>query len=299
MKTVRPERAVAATAVAALLGSTKALACATCLCGDPTLTSMGSEIPFAGRKRISLAYLRRAETVGSAGINQRELKEQRLELGGSYWLSDKWALGARLPFVEKELTDQSLRTLRTRAAGDLSLDARYVLQRDGFGRSTATGLQLSLRLPTASEAQRDGEVLDTDVQPGRGLWLPTVALWHTRTAYPWSLFSSLSYTADVDEGFDGYRFGGAWRLNVQSQYALSYATALQLGANARLSGKDRYDGTDDDNSGGFILMLAPGLIQQLGTDTVLNLSVQIPALTDLNGEQSEDPAWQLGLTHDF
>ncbi len=40
-----------------------ASACATCLCGDPTLSAYDAEKPFAGRMRFSLSHLARSETV--------------------------------------------------------------------------------------------------------------------------------------------------------------------------------------------------------------------------------------------
>ncbi|MFP2933934.1 hypothetical protein ACLESO_54180, partial [Pyxidicoccus sp. 3LG] len=45
----------------------RAWACATCACGDPTLTSMGAEQPFSGRLRLSSTLRAWGHTVGREG----------------------------------------------------------------------------------------------------------------------------------------------------------------------------------------------------------------------------------------
>ncbi len=58
--------------------SGSAIACSTCMVGDPTLSLMGLEKPFTNRLRISVDYLSRSEKLGLDGFNQKTIDEQRL-----------------------------------------------------------------------------------------------------------------------------------------------------------------------------------------------------------------------------
>jgi hypothetical protein len=52
--------------VVAALSARDAWACAMCGCGDPTLTTMGAEQPFAGRLRLSSELRYRSDAIGDA-----------------------------------------------------------------------------------------------------------------------------------------------------------------------------------------------------------------------------------------
>jgi hypothetical protein len=56
-----------------------AQACASCGCGDPTLTTLGTTKPFAGRLRAALQLAYRTDAVGREGLNRVELREARLD----------------------------------------------------------------------------------------------------------------------------------------------------------------------------------------------------------------------------
>ena len=55
-----------------------AMACSTCMVGDPTLTLMGAEKPYEDRLRFSLNYLSRSEELGRDGFNKKIIEEQRV-----------------------------------------------------------------------------------------------------------------------------------------------------------------------------------------------------------------------------
>jgi hypothetical protein len=277
-----------------------ALACSPCLCGDPTLTTMGAEKPFAGRQRISLEVLDREERIGVAGVNKRVISEMRTTLGYSYWLDEKLALGVRVPLVDKQLSDANLAQQEASALGDIDIDARLYLWQDrpGVPRHIA-GVQLGLRLTTANQEKSSGVVLDNDVQPGDGLTLASIGVWHGYFRFPWMVYSSSQVNFGLDQGYDDFDYGGSLKLSSTLQYALNYKFALQIGVDMRWSEQDSYNEVSDPDSGGFIAFLAPGAVVTLAQDLILNVKIQSPWIEDLDGDHEEDTALQLGVTYDF
>jgi len=278
----------------------KALACATCLCGDQTLTTLGNEKPFAGRTRLSVNALYREEEMGVAGFNQRKITEQRYTLGVGYWASDKLALSVRLPWSEKTLEDDNLVEQKTAAVGDAEIDTRYYLWSDGLARPRhLLGLQLGTRIPTAEKQTENGVTLDADVQSGAGLWIPSAGVWYGYYQFPWSLNAQIQANVGIGEGFHDYEFGKTLNSSITGQYALASGVGLQLGIDTRLSARNRYDGIEDDDSGGFIAYLAPGIVVSIAEDWLLHVKIQYAVIDDLNGEHDEDYVAYTGISYDF
>lgn len=274
-------------------------ACAVCLCGDPTLTLMGTEKPFAGRSRVSLDYLIRTENSGVKGLSRKETDEQRLTLGLSYTPNRRATYSIAIPWVEKQLTTANLSTAKTSAVGDITLNAKFFLQPDQNQPKHMYGVSLGLTLPTASEQKSaNGAVLDIDVQPSSGSTIPKVGAWYAHFAYPY-LFYVSSVVSFPDEGDQGFDPGTSLVNTFQTQYSLNYQWALQLNLDTRWSQKDQYSGVEDDNSGGFLAYLSPGIIMTLKQDLLLQLRSQIPVIDQLRGTNEEDQTFSLGLLYDF
>ena len=93
-------RLVAALAVAfLLLPSGDARACASCGCGDPTLTSMGTEQPFAGRLRLATQMRAWGLASGQLGENAAALRELRMDLSVAYAPTPWLFLSAMAPLL--------------------------------------------------------------------------------------------------------------------------------------------------------------------------------------------------------
>ena len=124
-------------------------ACATCLCGDPTLTTMGVEKPFAGRTRIAVDYLSRGETVGEANIEEHLIEETRATYTISYAPNVEWMFSASIPMINKSVDRFDLSHEEGSGIGDTDLAARWFI---GKATSISTprlwGLHFGLRLPT-------------------------------------------------------------------------------------------------------------------------------------------------------
>ncbi len=275
-------------------------ACSTCLCGDPTLTVMGAEKPYSGRKRVSFEHLTRTESIGKKNVDRVETDEQRLTLGLSYTINKQFSVAARLPLIDKHMETANLSEADTRAAGDLDLTMRIYLQSsEGLFSHHQYTATLGLRIPTGQEQESDsGEPLDIDVQPGVGSLVPQAGLWYTSFRFPWMIHLSSNLLVS-SEGDQDLKPGIAIATTVMTQYATDYSLAWQLGVDSRWSDKDEFDGVPDANSGGWLSYLSPGLVYTLATDLLLNLRVQIPLVDALNGDHDESQTFSAGITYDF
>lgn len=276
-------------------------ACATCTVGDPSLTVMGTEKNFAGRWRLSTDFLQREETIGMAGINQREVSESRLTLGISYAPAQDWVLSVQLPIVRKELTNINLSTAEQTAVGDVTLSAKQFLYQDRpIQTQHMAGWLVGMRLPTGQEQNDDqGNPLDIDVQPGAGNWVPSLGAWYGYYRFPWFGYLSSTLHYPMGEGYADFEEGTALLTTAMLQYAPNYSLALQLGLDTRWSEKHRYAGVADEDSGGFIGFLAPGLVINLAEDLLFHVTVQVPVFDKLQGEHEENAIYRFGLTYDF
>lgn len=283
-----------------LLAYRGAEACSTCLCGDPTLTTMGLEKPFAGRMRLSLTALDRRESVGIEGVNQRKLYERRTTLGLSYWPGARLALGLRVPWVDKRMEEASLAEQQAAGLGDIDLDLRYYLWQDrAFTPRHLIGLQAGVRAPTAEQVESDGMPLDIDVQPGSGLWLLGAGAWYGYFDFPWMGYISAVYSSGLGHGYDDFEYGDSFKATLNLQYGITYAFAAQIGLDTRWSRRDSYGGESDEDSGGFLALATPGIIYTLAPDLLFNGSVQLPVIDRLNGDHDEGLVYRLGLTYDL
>lgn len=275
--------------------------CATCTVGDPSLTVMGTEKNFSGRWRSSTDFLYRDETIGVEGINQREVSESRITLGLSYAPTKNWVFGAQLPLVRKELTNINLATAEQTAIGDMVFSVKQFLYQDSPMQThhTAGGLA-GLRVPTGQEQSDDqGRPLDIDVQPGAGNWVPNLGGWYGYYRFPYFGYFSSTLHYPVGEGYADFEEGNALLTTAMWQYAPNYSVAWQLGLDTRWSEKHRYNGVADEDSGGFIAYLSPGIVFTVAEDLLFYATIQEPVLDQLNGDHEENTVYRFGLIYDF
>ena len=276
-------------------------ACSTCKCGDPTLTLMGAEKPFAGRLRLGLDLMWRSETQGAAdNPAQIETREQRSTLGLVYSPNRRLTLAMQLPYVSKTTQRRNLARERSRGLGDADISARLQLYQSGplSGRHLI-GASAGLRLPTSDQVDnQQGQRLDIDAQPDAGAYAPTAGLWYGYYRFPWFATLSSSYRR-FNDGRQGFEPGNAWVGSLLGQYAFSTTWAVQTGLDWRASQKNRFDGAIDADSGGELVMGRLGLTRRFGEDLLLNLSAQLPVYEQLNGAQQEDEMLRLHLIYDL
>jgi hypothetical protein len=283
-----------------LANSPTVFACATCLCGDPTLTTMGVEKPFAGRTRISVDYLTRGETVGEARTQEHMIYEERVTYSISYAPTTQWMFSASVPMINKSVDRYDLSHEEGSGVGDTDLTARWFIgQPTSIATSRLWGLHLGLRVPTSSEQMLNGEAIDFDAQPGAGALIPSVGVWLGEYHLPWFFYGSAIVQHATSEGYQGYQPGNAILITAHTQYALHRQLALQFNVDARWKNQDRYSDVIDDDSGGTLVMVTPGLAWTPIEDWLVSLSYQQPILENAHGRQEEDANVRMGVTYDF
>lgn len=291
-------RAAACATFAVLAASPPAQACSTCKCGDYSITLLGTEKPYAGRLRAVFDVLARSESQGS-GTAERETDEWRNTLGLSYSFTENLTLGVQVPWVRKEIRDANLAEQDAQGWGDADLVGWWVLHRGGdTALNHLAGLRVGLRLPTSEEIERNGQLLDIDVQPDAGALAPSLGGWYRYYRFPWLLSTSAVYYA-YGEGHQDFDPGDAASASILGQYALDMNWALQLGLDLRYAQKNRHDGALDDDSGGTLAMLYAGIAARFFEELSVSAGVQLPVLDRLHGDQTEDPALRLSFAYDF
>ena len=283
-----------------LLFAGQTLACATCQCGDYTLTLLGDEKNFAGRLRLGVEALARREAAGEPGVDESVFDERRYSLGASYSFNDRLSLAARLPYVRKDWHVDGVGDQTVSGLGDADLTARYTLgQTGGAVVRQRWGVQAGMKLPTSSEkTDASGAALDIDGQPGAGAWTPSLGAYYGYFHFPWMTQISLVAT-DPHPGYGGFKGGRALVLAAQSQYALNTAWSLQLEFDLRHALRNLEAGERDADSGGTLGSIAPGIAWSPATDVVLYASGQIPVIRSYNGVQHESGAVRVGIAFDL
>jgi hypothetical protein len=193
----------------------------------------------------------------------------------------------------------------SKGIGDASL---YGLYR--FVNNEQTGLQVSamggLKMPTGDtkEKTKEGDRFEAEHQPGSGSWDPLFGFGVSRPWNSTSLSASLFYqvstegTQDTIIG-DGvfYSLALAHRLgSVNSHNHHDHGPHREWDLILELNGEWRekvdIDGARDDNTGGHVLFLAPGIRYAASQGWAAALSFGVPVIKNLNGIQSK-PDWHV------
>lgn len=206
--------------------------------------------------------------------------------------------------------------------GDLSLLGQWRFLKNS---GTEAALLLGVKTPTGKTSDKDdsGEKFDAEFQPGSGSWDPMFGLALTQRAGRWSFDASALYTL-VNEGTQSTDLGDRFNYGVAVSYriagfgpssgpmfnggkphthgndghnhvhqepAAGPALDLVLELNGEWHDKQEALGETDNNSGGHVLYVSPGLRLSQGNVSGF-ASVGIPVVNDMNGIQAE-PDWRL------
>ena len=300
-----------------------ASACSMCRCGDPTFNALGTDVYFkSGAFRVALDWEHfdkeqglLAEEEGDALVAKHEghdhtpgretMIENRFTTAFTYSFQDRMVAVARIPFSSREITDPE-----GRASQDgLSDPEIYALVRlwssefaPGLGRRAWISAVGGVKTDWGkNDVAQEGERLDEHLQPGTGStdWfggLSGVYLFNSRS----SLYGSTQYRSTGANHF-GYEYGDIWMANAGYENKIGRRFDLAVELNYRDAGKDRVnqEGLLDPNTGGSLLYLSPKLIVDFGKGLVGRLSVQVPVVDGLNGDQEEKAVANIGLTYLF
>lgn len=220
----------------------------------------------------------------------------RYIVGIGYGITDTTTIHARIPYIrreniaESEPPDEAHRHGDAQGFGDLALYLHHRLYQSAAKDVEAT-LLLGLKLPTGRTSDRDdhGEVFEAEFQPGSGSWDPSLGIAVTKRLGVFTLDANALYTL-VTEGTQDTDLGDTFSYNLALSYrALARPVALDLivEGNGVWLQKEEVDGRKDENSGGNTILLSPGARLTFDRRLSAYVSLGIPVLQDLNGEQNE------------
>ena len=275
-------------------------ACASCACGDPTLTVMGAEQPFEGRLRLAVEAQYRRDAVGRQAIDRVQLQELRTTVSVAYAPRPWLMLSLTLPLIARDLTDVTLARERLMTLGDLEAYGRlYVFRDRAFAPTHTVGVQVGLRAPTGPLLRDvNGVYREPELQPGSGSFDPSAGITYLMSADPWSAFVSEVVYVPTRGAVD-FRMGVSWRGTHALQYQLAPAIALRAGVNHRLEAVSKHGNVTDTDSGGFIAFATFAAVWTPVQDVVLLAQLQVPAINALRGVHDEGVYASLGAVYDL
>ncbi|WP_233583054.1 transporter [Corallococcus sp. CA053C] len=284
---------------ALLVPASRAWACASCACGDPTLTSMGGEQPFEGRLRLSTMLRAWGHTEGQQNLDAQQLRELRMDVAVAYAPRPWLVLAVNLPLQAREVRDVSLARERGWGLGDIDVSAKAFVWKDReFSPDQLISVVGGLKLPTGPRLHaRDGTALGLDAQPGSGSVDPMAGLAWQGFRGSWSFGATvLGYLPT--RGREDFRLGASVRTSVAAQYQPSTRWAVRLGVDSRVEKAADTNGEPEANGGGFIAYASPDVLFSPGMDVVLQAGVRLPFINQLR-RVSSTPIAQVSLAYDL
>jgi len=292
--------ALVAGALTICSSSRTASACASCSCGDPTLTANGIEQPYTNRVRLAAEERFQSHTQGD-GVMNHEAMLLRSALVGIWSPHSRVTLGVLLPWMTGWLREPGRPLETINGLGDLEASARVVLYRDRrFAAHHVFSGMAGLKFPTAPRiADASGYYYSDDDQPGSGSWDPFFGL-----SYAWFSGGLTSVAANAGyrrttPGPRGYQRGSTlgWGAAVQLQ-PFTWG-AISLGVDGSWREVDRLEnGHASPNTGGTVVGFAPALLFAPHPSLLIRAAVSVPVIHALVGTQDEGPQVMLSLAYD-
>ncbi len=237
-------------------------------------------------------------------------------ISGGYGITDDLSLILTMPYVIKLNVQSTINgiTLNQGDAigfGDLTAIAQY-----RFYKNKKHGLHMAaiagIKIPTGDTNDKDGfgVKIAADDQAGTGSWDPIMGLAVSKEFKHLSAHASGVYKLategsqnTVSGDLVSYGFALAHRVEKNNDYFLSKVFPqhllgsdldwdLVMEMNGQWSENVQVNGSRDNNHGGNLLYLTPGLRMILNEKWVANVAPSIQVLSDLSGKQS-DPEFQL------
>jgi hypothetical protein len=295
--------AVALAALSAPFLSRPASACSVCRCGDVAFTALGLNIYETGAFRIAIDWDRLEKDQGPK--DEREsVVENRLTATLSTTIGEYVTIMARVPAARRSLSSpEGNESGRGLADPEFQLLTRVWASPFGeLGRRAWIGASLGVKTSWGeNDLEKNGERLDEHVQPGTGSTDGFAGLSGIFVIDPDStLFASVQERWPGSNRY-GYRYGRVTLANLGYERRLGgwFDAAVEL--NARSARRDRIadGGLVDGDTGGRIVYVTPKILLNLGEKTVARLSVQIPVVDRLNGDQRERSVYSAGITYVF
>ena len=229
----------------------------------------------------------------------------------SYGATENLSISARLPYIKREnIREGELEGGVPEAhthgdssgEGDLILLSQYrVLERT----STVVSILFGIKAPTGEthEEDDDGVRFETEFQPGTGSWDFLLGASVSKSSGNFGYHANILYNKTT-EGSQSTEIGDAISYNAASTYRIydSHAThehdhhagseysGLKLDLSVELNGetrrKNKISGVSEDNSGGTIVYVSPGVRVSSGKFSGF-ISYGIQVVENQNGVQTD------------
>jgi len=264
--------------------------------------NVDSALTVAKGLSIFRAQIRFTRKSGDPSPSDRIVEVTKLSTLLLHGITARFIVIESLPLFSKKLTltpqPQGERIVRESAGfGDLTVLGKYrFFTRDKPGQTTRASVVAGLKFPTGRSDKKDIiGLIPPPIQSGTGSW-----------DFPFGLlFSSASTQRELDIVFRakinrtndaGFKFGNIFLHDLAYQHRISthkdakkpqsvpsflYAV---IEANGKLAQKNKNNDVVDDNTGGYLLFISPGILY-VSTRFALEASIQIPTIQNLNGEQ--------------
>ena len=234
----------------------------------------GPHLVYGGGLEVTAGYSRNR----ASGAGARET-EQELELELEYGLTADWTAEMELPFVDKDLNQNGSSGL-----GDIVLRSRYrFLRLDSPGVQRSAAVLGQVKLPTGDD--------DRTPRLGSGSTDFVGGLLYGHESRRWYYNLAARYRLN-SEGGGGLEKGDKQFLDIVGGVRpvltgyLAPDAVLFLELNWENAGRDRLNGADADNTGGWELFLSPGVFATY-RNVALRMGLQIPIAEGLNENQAE------------
>jgi hypothetical protein len=215
----------------------------------------------------------------------------------------------RVPWSSRRLTTTTEGSSLTTSTSDLSDPEVYALVRlwasplaGGLGRRAWISALAGVKTPWGrNDLQENGERLDEHAQAGTGSTDIFGGLTGFYLVDPVSsIFASIQYRKTGTNDFD-YKYGNIAIVNAAYEHKLGSVVDGLVELNYRHAQQDRVDagGSLDPNTGGDVLYVTPRVIVDVGHGLVGRLSIQVPIVRSLYGDQTERLIANVGLTYLF
>lgn len=265
-------------------------ACAVCGAAERALPASGAEVPFAGRKRITIDGRAAAFETRDARL---AVTEMRVEAAGSIAVATDTMVGADVPVLRRDVRGTNARV----GIGDVELRATHTAWRNAGGQRFTLGG--GLKLPTAPlEYDAAGVVVPPDLQPGCGAVMPFVAVTYAAMGTLFSAWTTLAFYLPAAVR-DGPHPGASLRASGLLQVQPFDLLAARFGAHGRWDGRG-----DDGNevirtSGGGAAHASAEIVLAPGKDFVLSAGVAMPVVQEMRAYRATSPVAMLGVGLDF
>ncbi len=235
-----------------------------------------------------------------------------VDLTGRYNVTDRWQIGATLPFVYRQTNFQRNVNVGVEASvdeadlGDITLSSAYQLYQESDSWPDIVW-NLSVKAPTGShpygttletvERTRDGDTdiitFPSELPTGNGLWSISNSLSFVKTTDPAILFANIGYTHNLEGSFDDIgaavgdqpgdvRLGDSLYYGIGMAFALNEKMSLSLSLSQRLTQKSetRNDGQpwekaigSDGNSASFTIGGTYAINSNMSVSTSLGIGL--------------------------